>query len=131
MAQRHKGPRKQIASLLDPRVRAVMVALAERHTLSVSQYIADLLAAHVGRPDLVRDLRQTTIPYLDDLNVVVDDDRNVGPRVHIDVYQVIAKAAADRGISMSQYVSAVCDAHVAGRELPTANQQEVLLLTSA
>lgn len=108
-----------------------MVALAERHALPVSQYIADLLAAHVERPDLVRDLRQITIPYVDDLNVVVDDDRNVGPRVHIDVYKAIAKAAADRSISMSQYVAAVCEAHVAGRELPTINQQEVLLLTSA
>ncbi|PQM44999.1 hypothetical protein C1Y40_04838 [Mycobacterium talmoniae] len=130
MSQRHKGPRKQIASLLDPWVRAVMVALAERHTLSVSQYIADLLATHVGRPDLVRDLQQPTIPYIDELRVNVHKDRNVGPRVPIPVYELVAAAAASRAISMSQYVAEVCAAHVDGRELPI-HQQEVPLLTTA
>ncbi|WP_269086912.1 hypothetical protein [Mycobacteroides abscessus] len=40
MAQRHKGKRQQIAALTDPRVRAVMVGLATRHGISVSQYVA-------------------------------------------------------------------------------------------
>lgn len=130
MAQRHKGPRKQIASLLDPWVRAVMVGLAERHSISVSQYVADLLAAHIGRRDLIRDLQQTAIPYLDDLDITVDDERLIAPRVPVDVYTIIAAAAARRVISMSQYVAEVCEAHSKGRE-HQPDQQEVLLLTSA
>ncbi len=134
MAQRHKGKRQQIAALTDPRVRAVMVGLATRHGISVSQYVADLLAVDVGRPDLVRDLTQTTIPILDDLEVVVDDERLIAPRVHVDVYQVIAERAGNR--RMGQYVARVCEAHANGHALPidhaTANEnQEELLLTSA
>lgn len=52
----HKGDR--LAHTIRP-PRAVSDALrdeAASHGLSLSQYVADLLAIHVGRPDLARDL---------------------------------------------------------------------------
>lgn len=52
----HKGDR--LAHTIRP-PRAVSDALraeADLHGLSLSQYVADLLAIHIGRPDLARDL---------------------------------------------------------------------------
>lgn len=128
MAQRHKGERKQIASLLTPRVRSTIVALSKNHRMSVSQYVADLLAIQMGRPDLARDLRQLTIP--EELHVVVESRRDISPRFDHDVHALIEIAAAARGMSLSQYVAAVCTAHVDGGRLPEPTQ-EVLLLSTA
>lgn len=56
MPAEHKGDR--LAHTIRP-PRAVSDALraeAASHGLSLSQYVADLLAIHVGLPDLARDL---------------------------------------------------------------------------
>ncbi|WP_231513458.1 toxin-antitoxin system [Mycobacterium paragordonae] len=37
-------------------------ALAAEAGTSVSQYVADLLAEHVGRPDLIRELNKEVLP---------------------------------------------------------------------
>ncbi len=52
----HKGDR--LAHTIRPprEVSDALRAEAVAHGLSLSQYVADLLAIHVGRPDLARDL---------------------------------------------------------------------------
>lgn len=55
MAQPHKGDRTLIISRPRGEVVDAVKAAAASYGLSVSQYVADVLAAHVGRPDLVRE----------------------------------------------------------------------------
>lgn len=43
-------------------VHAQVAALAAQCGLPVSQYVADLVCLHVGRPDLVRDLGRAPEP---------------------------------------------------------------------
>ncbi|OWM02721.1 hypothetical protein B7435_14110 [Mycolicibacterium peregrinum] len=52
----HKGDR--LAHTIRPprEVSDALRAEAVAHGLSLSQYVADLLAIHIGRPDLARDL---------------------------------------------------------------------------
>jgi predicted DNA binding CopG/RHH family protein len=62
MAAPHKGDRELIgARPLRPVYEAVKNNAADRG-ISISQYVADVLAVHVGRPDLVRALGQEVLP---------------------------------------------------------------------
>jgi predicted DNA-binding ribbon-helix-helix protein len=62
MAQPHKGDRVvTITRLVQPVHDDVRRAAAERG-LSISQYIADVMAAHTGHSELVRELRQEVLP---------------------------------------------------------------------
>lgn len=56
MPAQHKGDR--LAHTIRPprMVSDALRAEAAARGLSLSQYVADLLAIHVGRPDLARDL---------------------------------------------------------------------------
>lgn len=56
MAQPHKGPREQIKTRVHAEVYADLRQLAAERGSSVSQVAADLIAAAVGRTDLVRDI---------------------------------------------------------------------------
>lgn len=57
MAQPHKGPRRQVISRMPDSVyELIAVRAADAGSVSVSQYIADVMAIHVGRPDEVRSL---------------------------------------------------------------------------
>ena len=57
MAQPHKGPRRQVISRMPEAVYALIAAAArESGVSSPSQYIADVMAEHVGRADLAREL---------------------------------------------------------------------------
>lgn len=58
MAQPHKGPREQIKTRVHAEVYAELRQLAAERASSVSQVAADLIAAAVGRPDLVRETRE-------------------------------------------------------------------------
>ena len=55
MAQPHKGDRVLVASRPPAAVYEELRSRAAREHLSLSQYVADVLAEHVGRRDLVRD----------------------------------------------------------------------------
>ena len=59
MAQHHKGDRRLVQSRVPEEVHAKVAALSAQCGLPVSQYIADLVCLHVGRPDLVRGLGRT------------------------------------------------------------------------
>ncbi len=62
MAQPHKGDRELIASRVPRAVYdAIRLAAAERH-LTISQYVADVMATHTGHEELVRELRQEVLP---------------------------------------------------------------------
>ena len=56
MAQEHKGERWLVQTRLDIEVFQQLVIAADDAGTSHSQYVADVLAMHFGRPDLVRAL---------------------------------------------------------------------------
>lgn len=56
MAQPHKGDRAQIMCRPVVPVYEEIRRRAAARGMSMSQYAADVLAEHVGRPDLVREL---------------------------------------------------------------------------
>lgn len=56
MGQPHKGDRVLLQARPPREVWDAVHIAASEAGLSVSQYVADLLAQHVGRPDLVREL---------------------------------------------------------------------------
>jgi predicted DNA binding CopG/RHH family protein len=62
MAQPHKGDRALVNARLPlPVFEAVKRTAAERG-IPMSQYVADVMALHFGRPDLVRQLDQEVLP---------------------------------------------------------------------
>lgn len=62
MAQPHKGDRDQVAARLAHPVYVAVKSAAAQRGMPMSQYVADVLATHVGRPDLVRQLDQEVLP---------------------------------------------------------------------
>lgn len=56
MAQPHKGARRLVQTRIPEEVYAELVGRARQAGTSTSQYIADSMALHAGRPDLVREL---------------------------------------------------------------------------
>lgn len=56
MAQLPKGERAQVGPRLALDVFEAVRRLAEENRMSVSQYVADVMALHVNRPDLVLEL---------------------------------------------------------------------------
>ena len=55
MAQPHKGDRVLIAARPPQAVYDAVRQIAADRGVSISQYVSDVLAAHVGRADLVRE----------------------------------------------------------------------------
>jgi len=62
MAQPHKGDRAQIMCRPRLPVYEEIRRRAAESGLSMSQYVADLLATHVGMPELVRELDKEVLP---------------------------------------------------------------------
>lgn len=56
MAQPHKGDRVVTVTRLAKPVWDEVQAAAANQGISISQFVADVVAAHMGRDDLVRDL---------------------------------------------------------------------------
>lgn len=56
MAQPHKGDRHLVGTRLTRDVHEEVKRRARALEVSVSQYVADIVAAHVGRTDDVREL---------------------------------------------------------------------------
>lgn len=61
MGQPHKGERMLLQTRPVRPVWEAVHTLAAQAGVSVSQYVADLLAEHVGRPDLVREVGQREV----------------------------------------------------------------------
>ena len=56
MAQPHKGARGQISTRPALTVYETVKAAAAELGIPIGQYVADVLAAHTGHPELVREL---------------------------------------------------------------------------
>lgn len=56
MAQPHKGPRRLTQARLPEPVYAQVKELADAAGTSVSQYVSDVMAVHVGELDEVREV---------------------------------------------------------------------------
>jgi len=62
MAQPHKGDRDLVAARLARPVYVALKAEAAQRGMPMGQYVADVMAAHMGRPDLVLQLDQEVLP---------------------------------------------------------------------
>lgn len=124
----HKGPRQPIKTDLMPtEVKSAIVARAKHHDLDYGTYAADLLAIHVGRPDLVQALNAQTLELDLHLPPVVCDNPNYFiTNPPLDVYKAIKQRAASHGIAMGQYMIRVCSDHI--NRTSTILDQEVLLI---
>jgi hypothetical protein len=60
--RKSKGDRVLIQSRPDRIVWESIAAKAAQRDISISQYVADLLAIHEGHPELVRELDQEVMP---------------------------------------------------------------------
>ncbi len=137
MAQRYKGPRRQIkiGKSLPLSARHEIAARAAHHGIAFSQYVSDLLAIAAGMPELARELSQAALAIPPDTAQVAPPEW-CSPRVPVPVYEAISWASVARGISRPALVAEVCQAHVDARPLPAldttgTHTQEALFLTSA
>lgn len=58
----HKGDRAQIMARPDRAVYDIVKREAARRGIPMGQYVADVLAVHVGRAELVRELDKEALP---------------------------------------------------------------------
>lgn len=130
--RKSKGDRQNIrVPHRTPDSRAELVARAERAQVPLSGYLADHLAVHVGREDLVRHLNNVGVRSVDRPapNLAADPATMVTMvRVDLAVYTELQRLAVASGFKkVGPYVSAWCDNHVA--DCPSdviGNRQEVL-----
>ena len=62
MPQPYKGPRIGVSGRVPVAVKHLLDQRRAELGLTESQLIADVLSLYVGRPDLVRELRQEVLP---------------------------------------------------------------------
>ena len=58
----HKGDRAQIMARPDRIVYEIVKHESARRGIPMGQYVADVLAMHVGHPELVRELDKEVMP---------------------------------------------------------------------
>ncbi len=58
----NKGDRAQIMARPDRLVYEIVKQECAERGISMGQYVADVLAAHVGHPELVRELDKEVLP---------------------------------------------------------------------
>jgi hypothetical protein len=118
MGQPHKGDRLLLQSTQSPlAVREAVHARATSAGLPDSQYLADVLALHVGRPDLVRDLQggfdlsPDLLPPTSPVPPLLQT-RPVRP-----VWEAVRARAGAAGLSAAQYLADVAALHVGRTDL--------------
>jgi len=120
MGQPHKGDRLLLQSTQSPlAVREAVHARATTAGLPDSQYLADVLALHVGRPDLVRDLdKQGGLALNPD---PLPSTSSVPPLLQTrplrPVWEALRSCAAAAGLSAAQYLADVAALHVGRSDL--------------
>lgn len=120
MAQPHKGDRLLLQTTQSPlAVRAAVHARATAANLPDSQYLADVLALHVGRPDLVRDLdRQGGLELSPDpLPPTSPVPPLLQTRPPRPVWEAVRSRAAAAGLSAAAYLADVAALHVGRPDL--------------
>lgn len=127
MARPHKGPRKQIKSeIIDPEVKAKLLSFAGYYSLDLSPYVADLMAIHVGMPELAVHLKPQMFEMQPPVTPDEPDNTILAPRVAEAVYKKIVLRADACGLRLGPYIAAVCTSYVRGTALP--QPREVLPL---
>lgn len=127
-----KGTRKLIRVIdLRPPVRAEIVRRAAEAGVPVSGYLADHLAIHVGRPDLVRHLNNVGIRTVDRPAASQAAHPNTGAtvaRVDEPVHIELHRLATSTGLKhIAAYVSTWCETHVsASTDTQIGHRQEEL-----
>ena len=107
MARPYKGERHTMKLTLDLDVRKQIHCLATDARMGMSQFLADHLALHVGRPDLAYALGQTTLVGFRPVGVDPHSP-NVIVRCPVAVYELIVEAAQRRGQKPASYVANFC-----------------------
>ena len=134
MARPSKGTRKTIRlSTLSPAVRTELVNRAHNASVPLSGYLADHLALHVGRPDLVRHLGQGEL-----LKGRLPEHQAAHPatistliRVDETVHRELHSRALTDGIALATYVTRWCERHARnGTDATLRGVQEVLAVTA-
>ena len=121
MGQPHKGDRLLLQSTQSPlAVREAVHARATAAGLPDSQYLADVLALHVDRPDLVRDLdKQGGLDLSPE--PLASGASSVPPllqtRTQRPVWEAVRARAAAAGLSAAQYLADVVALHVGRPDL--------------
>ena len=124
MVRTHDG----VAPLLVDKVAASGVS-------SVSQYVADVLAIHVGLPALVREYKQAACSGVGARKVAALQGGRIMIRPNREVSERLAHMAAEAGYPagrVSPYIADVLAEHVGIRRLPataTASGQQVEPMT--
>ncbi len=128
MARPSKGTRHTLKLSLDSFVRNGIASQASEFGLSASQYVADRLAIHVGRPDLVRELGQGILASL--TPATDTNSRNTTVRCDVEVYGLVCERASDVGQTPTTYVAVFCTELVnGGHKVGAYGYQEVLAAT--
>ena len=134
MARPSKGPRGAHMCLPHPAVsRKLDELVAKSAVSSVSQYVADVLALHVGLPEHVRELNRQTLVATEP-RVVARRYERLMVRPHTQVSERLRRLQQDSGVtSISQYLADFLALHVGLPEhVRELDRQEVLpLQTSA
>jgi hypothetical protein len=128
MARPSKGDRHTMKLTIDLSVRRQIHCLATDARMSVSQYLADHLALHVGRPDLVYTLGGPPLVRFRPTNVDPESP-NVIVRCPVAVYQILVEEAKRRGQKVANYVADFCTDLARGDAVPRDRDygyQEVL-----
>lgn len=126
MAQPHKGKRHSIKFTLDSMTRKEIYCRATELQLSVSQFLADHLALHVGRPDLVYALGQDTLKVGAPLPEVPPRSPYTFVRCHEEVHAQLVTRAREQ-CKLSSYVAGFCRELVGGiPQTQPVGYQEVL-----
>lgn len=112
------------------RDREILARRATYVGVSVSQYVADLLAIAVGRPDCARKLTEPlTGPCGLGEEAEVKLPAYWSTRVPVEVYDLINAATPDHGRAVADYLADVCHAHAQNQPLPLLSEVGELLLT--
>lgn len=118
MAQPHKGDRLLLQTTQSPPpVCGAVQGLAAAAGLSVSQYLADVLALHVGRPDLVRDLGKREGLDISTAARSLPPTCLLQTRPLRPVWEAVRSRAAEAGLSAAQYLAEVVALHVGRPDL--------------
>ena len=133
MARPSKGPRGAHMSLPHPDVSHKLDDLvAQSGVSSVSQYVSDFLALHVGMPQHVRELNRQLLVATEPRTVTRQYERLM-VRPHSDVSQEIRRRRAESGVSsVSQYIADLLALHVGMPEhVRELDRKEVLTLQTS
>ena len=127
----HLGPRDVVTARLAAAVYDAIGAAAATHGIDLSKYLADVIAEHVGRPDLMRWLDQGLLPLMPPRRNSEGDNGirdHLTIRLPVPVRKAVEAAAAQHGIDRSTYLADVIAEHVGRPDLMRRLGQEVMPL---